>query len=68
MTSTLYCEIACCESNGLSYNLACVGVLVSIRWSSDVVPHLARSHDEDKALKNNKKDEIHHYIIFMPSL
>lgn len=35
----------------LSYNLASTGVLVRVRRSSDVVPHLSRRHDQDKTLK-----------------
>lgn len=38
----LYCEKGfIVNSEFQSYNLASAGVLVCIRWSSDVVPHLA---------------------------
>lgn len=35
----------------LSYNLASAGVLVCVRRSSDVVPHLTGRHDQDKTLR-----------------
>lgn len=37
--------------NHLSYNLASAGVLVCVRRSSDVVPHLSGRHDQDKTLR-----------------
>lgn len=48
-------------SDSVPYNLAGAGVLVCIRWSSYVVPHLARSHDQNKALKQRGGDIQHLY-------